>query len=185
MSVRTTEGEYGDLVATVVAKMVPKSAQTIRLKIKPLSLHHRVNELTPEEEARPRNSLTLTGSFSASLMHEWITSCLPEVHTTHHHDERGREVRLSGRNAGLTVAATPACLAGFLCPVQVPPRIASAAEETNGAASIMLHFRNVFTRSVLSVEYAKGSAIITSDSVSSIAIFKEVRRPACPQRSRA
>ena len=76
---RTTEGEYGDIVVTIVAKTSPKSAQTVRLRVKPLSLHQRVNELTPEEEARPKNTLRLTGTFSVSLMHEWISSCLPEV----------------------------------------------------------------------------------------------------------
>lgn len=76
---RTTEGEYGDILVTVVAKMSPKSAQTVRVRVKPLSLHQRVNELTREEEARPKNTLRLTGSFSVSLMHEWISLCLPEV----------------------------------------------------------------------------------------------------------
>jgi hypothetical protein len=59
--------------------MSPKSAQTVRLRVKPLSLHQRTSSLSMEEEARPKNTLRLAGSFSVSVMHEWITLCLPEV----------------------------------------------------------------------------------------------------------
>lgn len=161
--------------------------QVIRLRVKPLSLHQRVNELSAEEELRPRNTLRLTGSFSASLMHEWITYCLPEVPFSHHsplppiNKPIQREERFPSTKDSPTLSYPPPSNAHLIPPPspfktpQVPPRIASAAEESGGGSgSITLVFRNVFTRSVLLVEYNKGSALISSDSLSTIAIFKEV-----------
>lgn len=39
--VRGIEGQYGDLNIMVVARLSPKTAQSVVMPIKPLSLHHR------------------------------------------------------------------------------------------------------------------------------------------------
>ncbi|GMF10644.1 unnamed protein product [Phytophthora lilii] len=80
--VRTIEGQFGHVEATVVANTQPRSAQTIKFFVKPLSLHHRVNELTEAEEAelqKPCNTLQLSGDFSLVQIHDWVSMCLPEV----------------------------------------------------------------------------------------------------------
>ncbi|KAJ8578219.1 hypothetical protein ON010_g989 [Phytophthora cinnamomi] len=80
--VRTIEGQFGHVEATVVANTQPRSAQTIKFYVKPLSLHHRVNELTETEEAelqKPSNTLQLSGDFSLVQIHDWVSMCLPEV----------------------------------------------------------------------------------------------------------
>ncbi|KAK1936715.1 Bardet-Biedl syndrome 7 protein [Phytophthora citrophthora] len=79
---RTIEGQFGNVEATVVANTQPRSAQTIKFYVKPLSLHHRVNELTEAEEAelqKPCNTLQLSGDFSLVQIHDWVSMCLPEV----------------------------------------------------------------------------------------------------------
>ena len=76
MTVRTVEGQYGDLQAMVLAKMEPKTAQSVRVSIKPLSLHHR---LQGDIDDRPVNTLRITGSFTLGQMHEWVCFCLPDV----------------------------------------------------------------------------------------------------------
>merc|ERR1719502_2359929 len=52
MKIRTTEGESGDITATVVAKTSPKVAQVIKLQVKSLSLHHRIHALEDDESSR-------------------------------------------------------------------------------------------------------------------------------------
>jgi len=70
---------------------------------------------------------------------------------------------------------TPCLFDYGLYGVQVPPRITSAEElSSSNAGSITLYFRNVYTNSVFECVYAKGSAQVASDSITSIAIFKEV-----------
>ncbi|CAM9167863.1 unnamed protein product [Discosporangium mesarthrocarpum] len=133
---RTTEGDYGEIRLTVVAKTLPKkTAQVINFPMKPLSLHHRLHSQDLSMPGRPVNTLKLTGSFSLAVIHDWIGMCLPGV-----------------------------------------PPIPSGAEE-------LIHFQNVYTGSVLSVEYRKGEALVRSDSVSSVAIIKElVSREATARR---
>ncbi len=49
-------------------------------QIKPLSLHERVTPQTIESSlSRPLNTLTLTGPFTLSDVHMWVSSCLPDV----------------------------------------------------------------------------------------------------------
>jgi len=124
---RTIEGEHGTVQAAVVAQMNPKTGQLVRFDVKPLSLHHRVHALDPDERDRPKNTLRLAGSFTAAVVHEWVALCLPGV----------------------------------------PPRAPEQEEVT-------MYFRNVFTRSVLVVEYRNEAASFRSDSVSALAILKEV-----------
>lgn len=80
--VRTIEGQFGYVEATVVASTQPQLAQTIKFYVKPLSLHHRVNELTEADEAelsKPCNTLQLSGDVSLVQIHDWVSMCLPEV----------------------------------------------------------------------------------------------------------
>ncbi|CAM9764264.1 unnamed protein product [Scytosiphon promiscuus] len=80
LTARTTEGDYGDVRLTVVAKTPPKkSAQVIHFSMKPLSLHHRVHEMHPDLKARPVNALVLRGSFTMQVVHDWLATCLPDV----------------------------------------------------------------------------------------------------------
>ncbi len=61
--IRTTEGEFGDLLVTVVSATDPKAAKVVRFPMKPLSLQTRVNVLVTEEAARPRNRIRFSGIF--------------------------------------------------------------------------------------------------------------------------
>jgi hypothetical protein len=40
-----------------------------------LSLHRRVHELTADQLARPKNVLTLEGTFTSQNAHDWLRSC--------------------------------------------------------------------------------------------------------------
>lgn len=65
LHLRTNEGEYGDLVVTVVAATQPhKSAKVVKYELKPLSLHARVHNLSDAELARPRHKVRYTGKWS-------------------------------------------------------------------------------------------------------------------------
>lgn len=77
--VRTIEGQFGDLEATVLANTQPKSAQSVRFFVKPLSLHHRVNDVDEDALRKPMSSLRLSGGFSLVQIHDWVTACLPDV----------------------------------------------------------------------------------------------------------
>ena len=74
--VRTVEGQYGDIQALIVAKLDPKSAQLVRFSIKPLSLHYRILDYTPD---RLLNTLKFTGTFTAGQMHDFVCKCLPDI----------------------------------------------------------------------------------------------------------
>lgn len=78
-NIRTIEGQYGDIEATVVTDAQPKAAQSIRFFVKPLSLHHRVTEVAESELKQPTNTLQFTGAFTLVQIHEWVAMCLPEV----------------------------------------------------------------------------------------------------------
>jgi hypothetical protein len=122
-----------------------------------------------------RNTLRLSGSFSAPLMHEWVTACLPEVRMM---SMRMKVVVMSmmRKMMMLPLMMITTTTRVMILVMQVPPRIASATEEANSTPPpITLYFRNVYTHSVFTCEYTRGTANIASDSISSIAIFKEVR----------
>jgi hypothetical protein len=61
LTLRSNEGEYGDLVITIVAATNPKAGKIIKYELKPLSLHSKVHELTSQELNRPRNRIRYTG----------------------------------------------------------------------------------------------------------------------------
>lgn len=123
MNVRTVEGQYGDLQALVIARMEPKTAQMVKVTIKPLSMHHRMQE---DVDDRAMNTLRLTGTFTMSQMHEWVCFCLPDV----------------------------------------PARLQDK--------EVTMNFRNCYLGTLLVATYRKGEAVFRSDSVSTIAILKEV-----------
>lgn len=143
---RTTEGDYGEVSLTVVALTKPaKTAQRVRFKLKPLSLHHRVHALPgfaakqssqdqdvdSEGQAssyRQMNSLRLTGVYTLNTMHDWIGLCLPDV----------------------------------------PPRAQQQDDR------IVHYFVNAFTGSALVCDYKKGEAIFYSDNASALAILREL-----------
>jgi Bardet-Biedl syndrome 7 protein len=77
--VRTMEGEFGELQATVVSAQTPKAAKVIRYSLQPLSLHTRVHAFEDEEDQRPRNSIKFVGSVSLAIFHEWVGALLPGV----------------------------------------------------------------------------------------------------------
>ncbi|KAJ0403733.1 hypothetical protein P43SY_003038 [Pythium insidiosum] len=78
-SIRTIEGQFGDVEATVLTESTPKGAQAVKFYVKPLSLHHRVNEVDENDLKAPANSLHFSGAFTLLQMHEWVSLCLPEV----------------------------------------------------------------------------------------------------------
>uniref|UniRef100_A0A7S1C5K1 Bardet-Biedl syndrome 7 protein homolog n=1 Tax=Bicosoecida sp. CB-2014 TaxID=1486930 RepID=A0A7S1C5K1_9STRA len=131
ITLRTVEGQFGELQAMVIAKMAPKTAQIVRLQIKPLSLHHRLHG---DIDGRPMNRLRLAGAFTLGQMHEWVANCLPDVPSRVMEDE------------------------------------------------VRMVFRNVFLGTQLSASYKKGEAVFLSDSISTIAILKEVITKAATAR---
>ena len=77
--VRTMEGEFGELQATVVTAQSPKAAKVLRYPLQPLSLHARVHSLDNEADMRPRNSIKFVGSVSLMVFHEWVSALIPGV----------------------------------------------------------------------------------------------------------
>lgn len=78
-NIRTIEGQFGDLEATVVTDAQPRAAQCVKFYVKPLSLHHRVNDVSDDELKKPTNTLQFSGAFTLVQIHEWVSMCLPEV----------------------------------------------------------------------------------------------------------
>ena len=79
ISLRPTEGHFGDLSVIVVANSNPKTAKVEKFQLKPLSLHSRVHELTPEQSGSKRSSIKFTGCTSIDQAMEWVQYLLPEV----------------------------------------------------------------------------------------------------------
>ena len=74
------QGEFGEISATIVGATQPsKSAVVVKFPVKPLSLHCRAVAFRADEQTRDLNVLTLRGSFSINVAHEWIRACLPEI----------------------------------------------------------------------------------------------------------
>ncbi len=68
LTLRSNEGEYGDLMITIVAASNPKVGKVIRYELKPLSLHAKVHALTNEENNRPRNKIRYSGKFQGLIV---------------------------------------------------------------------------------------------------------------------
>ncbi|CAK9106151.1 unnamed protein product [Durusdinium trenchii] len=73
---RTVEGLSGTLSAFVVPETQPKTAHLITVSIKPLALHEKIPEVSPEV---PMNELRLSGPFSVTDMHSWLMLCVNEL----------------------------------------------------------------------------------------------------------
>jgi Bardet-Biedl syndrome 7 protein len=67
LNLRTNEGEFGELVVTIVAAMNPKAAKVVKYELKPMSLHTRVHLLSDAEMSRPRHRLRYTGKLNDCL----------------------------------------------------------------------------------------------------------------------
>ncbi|KAF1329850.1 hypothetical protein FI667_g5565, partial [Globisporangium splendens] len=78
-SIRTIEGQYGDIEVTVITDVQPKATQCVKFYVKPLSLHHRVNEVDESALKMPTNTLQFSGPFTLVQIHDWVSMCLPEV----------------------------------------------------------------------------------------------------------
>jgi Bardet-Biedl syndrome 7 protein len=78
-NIRTIEGQFGDIEATIITDGARKSAQTVKFYVKPLSLHHRINDVSENELEAPMNRIQFIGNFSLVQIHEWVGLCLPEV----------------------------------------------------------------------------------------------------------
>jgi Bardet-Biedl syndrome 7 protein len=76
LTLRTNEGEFGNLHITIVADTTPKAAKIIKYDLKPLSLHTKVYALTPEETARPRNSMKYTGNNNSGSVYFTVQATL-------------------------------------------------------------------------------------------------------------
>jgi len=79
ITLRTTEGEAGEMQVCVVAASAPKAAKVISFPLKPLSLHAKVHALTTEEANRPKSAVRFTGNMLLPTIHEWVQSLLPDV----------------------------------------------------------------------------------------------------------
>ena len=75
--------------------MKMKIAQSLKLTVKPLSLHYRVNILS--ESIEGLSELRFSGSFSLMQMHEWVTMVVPDAPDRVQEDE----ITLYYRNAFL------------------------------------------------------------------------------------
>ena len=92
VSMRTVEGQWGDLRVLLSCSGVARgSAQLVSIPIRPLSLHAPLPDGWEDDEAaaasargvacKPHllNMLTVSGSFSLTMAHEWVRSLLPDV----------------------------------------------------------------------------------------------------------
>ena len=80
IGLRSVEGQYGELFVYVVSGATQKTAHVLRLGIKPLSMHARINGFDESEEGTvPWNELKFTGKFSIGQAHGWVSFCLPSI----------------------------------------------------------------------------------------------------------
>lgn len=73
---RTVEGLSGTLSAFVVPATQPKTAHLISVSIKPLALHEKTPDVSPDI---PMNELRLSGPFTVTDMHSWLAQCVNEL----------------------------------------------------------------------------------------------------------
>lgn len=76
LTLRSNEGEYGDLIITIVGASNPKVGKVIKYELKPLSLHAKVHQLTAEEMNRPRNKIRYSGKSSLQSLYSFPCSCM-------------------------------------------------------------------------------------------------------------
>ena len=61
LALRPREGEHGDIHLTIVTSTTPKMAKSLRLSLKPLSLHALCHSVSKEEMELPRCSISFKG----------------------------------------------------------------------------------------------------------------------------
>lgn len=71
LTLRTNEGEFGEMMITIVAATNPKAAKIIKYELKPLSLHAKLHSLSPEELNRPRNRIRYSGKSTSFAKHTY------------------------------------------------------------------------------------------------------------------
>ena len=65
-----------------------KTCQVIEIPLKPLNLHERINDLDNETSAEiPFSKIKITGKFSLSDAHHWVSNCLPDFPPNVSHEE--------------------------------------------------------------------------------------------------
>lgn len=144
----TLEGQYGEIRVTVVAATKPQLGRQLTVEIKPLSLHQRCDVI--EDLAKiPLSHVRFTGTFSLHQVHEWIQACLPYVPTS---------------------TPTPETMKTFSKSRGMDGREEPGQEQPMA----VLYYRNTLVNSVLVVRYCSGFIEVESDSISAIAIAREV-----------
>jgi Bardet-Biedl syndrome 7 protein len=76
VKVRTIEGQHGTVQAYIIPTTEPKTCVLQKYFVKPLSLHQRIHTF---DDARPYNTLSITGNFTLGDAHAWLRFCLPDV----------------------------------------------------------------------------------------------------------
>ena len=74
---RSSEGQPGTLNIYSIPSLEPKVASLVSIDLKPLSLHEKVHSIDTSD--RPLNTIKVTGNFTKSEMHGWISQTLPDV----------------------------------------------------------------------------------------------------------
>ncbi|GBG23875.1 Bardet-Biedl syndrome 7 protein [Hondaea fermentalgiana] len=176
----TLEGQHGQLRVTVVAATSPPLGRQLTVDVKPLSLHQRCDVIANVDRV-PLSNVSFSGSFSLHQAHDWIQSCLPDVPAT--------VPSLSETSDAATMSSS-----------RSDSNCSNSSQNNNnnnnnseekesspdgGSASdrgmpqdepptASLYYRSTLVDSVLIVRYRSGLVKIESDSVSAIAIAREV-----------
>lgn len=170
---RAVEGQYGTLTAAVIAAVQPRTARLVSLPIKPLSLHHRCVSASlaagafppdPDLPLRARVPATACTSLRRKRRPEWATRSPFRATLRFRKCTSGWD---SSSRKSPTSTPPPR-------PPPVPRPLRSLGDASAVEESVTLQYRNAFLRSVLSVRYREGEAMVCSDSVSVVAIAKEV-----------
>jgi len=157
---RTIEGHYGQIKATVVAKLDPKIGQQLTVDVKPLSLHRKLPGAPAGSGDLALSMVKFVGAFSLHQIHDWISSCLPDVPIN--------LPKLDPSDAAETAPASES--AGG---ADAAPTAESEEASPNPNSMGCLWFENTQTLSVLVVRYKEGKCVVESSSVSAIAIMRE------------
>ncbi|CAJ0942700.1 unnamed protein product, partial [Mesorhabditis belari] len=76
LRLQVDDGVAGALHVYVCPKIHPKMCQSRTYEVKPLATYTRVHAF---DVARPKNTLSFTGSFSLAEAHAWLVQCLPSL----------------------------------------------------------------------------------------------------------
>lgn len=93
LKLRTAEGQIGNLQVFILPQASTKNrtAASLQIPLKPLSLHERISEIKPEIFVDlPLSEIVITGKFSLSEGVQWVSNCLPDVPTSHSESDEGK-----------------------------------------------------------------------------------------------